>query len=795
MTAGKRHRLLAQQIKAADVAYYEKDTPLMSDGEYDELFRELWQLEKKYPALATEQSPTAKVGGLASSRFEPFHHPTPMRSLANAFNEKHVREFIMRMKKTVGDELSFVAELKLDGLALNLVYENGLLQSAATRGDGQVGENVTANARNIKNIPLEIAQAPRRFEVRGEVVMTFADFTELNAAQAAAGGKIFANPRNAAAGSLRQLDERITAQRPLSFYVHGLGLIEGGHTPKLHSEALNWLEQCGFSLASHRAVLADEEELLNFHQDCEAARADMPFSIDGVVYKVNSLAKQEDIGYTGRSPRFALAHKFLAERATTKVLAIDVQIGRTGTLTPVARLAPVTVGGVVVSNATLHNREFIGALPNKDDCDTPIDIRVGDVAEVFRAGDVIPKVAAIYGDRRNADSVAFVFPDVCPSCGDRIKQEKKISTCINIECRSRMIAQLSHFVSRNAMDIDGVGVLLLGKLFVAGFVRRPSELYHLSKEQLLSVDLIADLSADNLLSAIENSKQTTLPRFLFALGIPSVGEKIAGDLSRFFGSLENLRQAPPWVFDFVKGVGPEIKNSLATYFGEETNRREIDSLKQSGVFWEEPYPQRMHKYTITLVDYLSKILKAECVYSIGDVSLENLSKKYRTQDEITYATVKDIFNNIGDKKSLEKWQKFYCDKYSNNLESLVNTSKEEFEELLIKNNIEKFIKEYNYATRMKKTADNAYSIYQAIHIGINYFRSLGVGLLFKELEYSRASSMSFIYCNAKGDVSITKILSHKDYGDFIRTFSPTNAYSIIKKIESPIHDRGIIKKN
>ena len=481
-----------------------------------------------------------------------------------------------------------------------------------------------------------------RFEVRGEVVMTFADFADLNAVQAVDSGKIFANPRNAAAGSLRQLEAQVTAKRPLRFYAHGLGLFEDGEgrkKPERQSEALDWLEKCGFALAEKRAVLSGIPALLDFHRDCEASRADMPFSVDGVVYKVDAFVRQERIGYTGRSPRFALAHKFSAEMATTKVLAIDVQVGRTGVLTPVARLAPVTVGGVVVANATLHNREFIGMLPNKAIKDGFIDIRIGDTVEVLRAGDVIPKVAAVYGDKRNPNSAAFDFPAHCPSCGKKIKREEKISRCVNVECKARVRAQLAHFVSRNAMDIDGIGGTLLEKLFAAGFVRRPSDLYQLKKEQLLSLDLIADLSADNILTAIEKSKETTLPRLLFALGIPLVGEELAGDISRFFGSLENLQQAPPWAFNFIEGVGPEIKDSLSLYFGEEENHREIESLKKHGVIWDETSAANEKRaFRPTMKWLLGRALKD---VGIGQGVLGALAGK--SSDEISQITARDIF--------------------------------------------------------------------------------------------------------------------------------------------------------
>ena len=583
-------RRLTAQIKKANRDYYERDAPSISDADYDELWRQLDALEKQFPEFAKRGSPTAAVGGRASSRFAPFAHPSPMRSLANAFTEQEVEEFARRMLKRGAK--TFCAELKLDGVALNVVYEHGALASAATRGDGVTGENVTANAKTIANLPQTIKDAPPLLEVRGEVVLTFADFAALNDKQRDSGGKVFANPRNAAAGALRQIKAEITAQRPLVFYAHGAG--EGARElqVKTHGELLDWLEANGFAVASPRVVANSAGELFDYYRNTDSARAEMPFSADGVVYKVDDLTMQEDIGYVSRAPRFAVAHKFSAEKAATKITAIELQVGRTGALTPVARLSPVSVGGVVVSNATLHNIDIIR---NKD-------IRAGDFVTVRRAGDVIPEVVAVIVERRPSDAEVWHPPKQCPGCASPVVLKGKWLLCENSECPQRLRASLAHFVSRNAMDIDGVGGVLLEKLFAAKMVRRPSGFYALTKKNLLALALIADVASDNILAAIDKSKDAQLARFLFALGVPSVGQTMAASLADFFGNLQNLIDAPPEAFAFVRDSGAETAAALQDYFADKNNLSEINNLLAAGITLR---PQKQTNKQHPLREFLS----------------------------------------------------------------------------------------------------------------------------------------------------------------------------------------------
>lgn len=568
---------LRTRIARADHEYYVLDAPTLSDAEYDALVMQLRKLESVAPTSAVADSPLQKVGGKSSGRFPPFRHPTAMRSLNNAFSAGEVRDFVRRIEKLTGEQTVFSAELKLDGIAVNLWYENGTLAAAATRGDGETGENITANIKTIASLPLSLPDAPPHFEVRGEVVMNFSDFIKLNERQLAQNGRQFANPRNAAGGSLRQLDAAVTATRPLFFYVHGVGDNSAALIADTQTAAIEWLEVRGFVIARPHICSADLDTLLAYHEEIQSKRADLPFSIDGVVYKVNNLALQRKIGSVARAPRFAIAHKFSAEVATTVLRAIDIQIGRTGVLTPVARLAPVIVGGVVVSNATLHNADLIAEK----------DIRQGDYVDIRRAGDVIPEIIRILPDKRPPDSVPWTPPSVCPVCESAIRQEGRFYRCDNHRCPGRRIAAVSHFVSRGALDIDGVGGVLLEKLFASNLIQTAKDLYTLKKEELLSLELIADTSADNILAAIETSKNTTLTRFLFGLGMPSVGEAAATTLADFFGRLDNLINAPMLVFAFIRDIGSETATAIRRYFATDEHRELINGLRQAGVTWDE----------------------------------------------------------------------------------------------------------------------------------------------------------------------------------------------------------------
>lgn len=573
---------LRQRIESANHEYYENDAPSLTDSAYDSLVSELHEIEAMHPELATinpplfasVNSPTQTVGGKRAARFAPYSHPTPMRSLANAFSHEEAHHFFSRMMEWSDARVTYAAELKLDGVALNAVYVGGTLKAAATRGDGETGEDVLSNAKTITNLPHFLDDAPAHLQVRGEVVMTYDDFATLNMHQSKTDSKIFANPRNAAAGSLRQLDSGITAARPLRFYAHGVVAENSPLFPTAHSAALDWLKVRGFSVAEPRLRTKDVDGLLNYHEKVQALRAKLPFSVDGVVYKVDDFSLQKKIGYVSRAPRFAVAHKFSAELALTHVQAIEIQVGRSGVLTPVARLAPVTVGGVVVANATLHNMDIVREK----------NVRVGDTVEVRRAGDVIPEIVCV---KKSGGTAAWQPPLVCPSCEQAVHTNGKFLRCVNVACPERRRGQLIHFVSRNALDIEGVGGVLLEKLFAAGLVQMPSDLFALEKKDLLTLELIAEQSATNILAAIERGKQTTLPRLLIALGIPAVGEAAAVRLADFFGSLQALRRAPLEAFAFVTDIGTETAAGIRDFFTESANIEEIKQLQAVGVVWPE----------------------------------------------------------------------------------------------------------------------------------------------------------------------------------------------------------------
>lgn len=636
----KRVRELRSEIRRANAAYYERDDPVMTDAEYDALFSELKDLEEKHSELRTASSPTQRIGGRRATSFSPFVHPTPMRSLNNLFEDKdaedykEARDFFARMRKLAGPGVRYAAELKLDGVALNAVYENGELKTAATRGDGETGEEVTANARVIKNLPQKISGAPALLEVRGEVVITFSDFAALNKNQEKAGAKTFANPRNAAAGGLRQIDAAVTASRPLRFFAHGIGELEKPPCPT-HSACMGWLKKKGFEIAEQPHVSSDPDALLAYYEKKQSERADMSYSTDGIVYKIDSFEMQRRIGYVARAPRFAAAHKFSAETATTRIDGIDIQVGRSGILTPVARLAPVTVGGVVVTNATLHNLRHIrdGV---KDESNNAIDIRPGDYVEVYRAGDVIPRVGKVFAARRKKSAKLWRPPSSCPSCGTppRLDAEGVFLHCPNPQCKARQIARVEHFVKRGAMDIEHVGGVALEKLFSQKLARMPSDLYRLSRADWLSLELIGDRAAQNILDALEKSKQTSLARFIFALGIPSVGETLSAQLADFFGSLEMLQKASseaPEALALVPDVGSETSAAICEFFEAEDNKNEIQALRDAGVRWDDKppgeRPLNLEKFLVDMASLKSKLSPELITLINGETPLRGLGEK------------------------------------------------------------------------------------------------------------------------------------------------------------------------
>ncbi len=576
---------LRETIERHNYYYYVLDEPTVPDAEFDQLFLELQRLEQHYPELITPESPTQRVGSASLKEFSQVIHRTPMLSLSNAFEEAEVISFDRRVCQGLeAGEIEYAVEPKFDGLAVSLCYENGLLVTGATRGDGFTGEDVTVNLRTIKSIPLHFTdgiQGATSLEVRGEVVMLKADFERLNQHQRDRGEKEFMNPRNAAAGSLRQLDPAITATRRLTFFAYGVGTYEGSDVPcDRHSQMMDYLASLYFLVAKERRVVSGAAGLMAYYHEIGTIRERLPYDIDGVVYKVNDLVQQERLGSVSRAPRFALAHKFPAQEAVTELLGINVQVGRTGALTPVARLEPVLVGGVTVTNATLHNEDEIGRK----------DVMIGDHVIVRRAGDVIPEVVAVVMQRRPSTARNFIMPDHCPVCGARavrLPGEAATRCTGGLFCPAQRKQALLHFVSRRAMDIEGLGDKLVEQLVDHAIVKTPVDIYKLDVTLLSSLDRMAKKSADNVVKAIEKSKDTTLARFIYALGIRNVGETTAKELAYYFGNLEQLMTADEERLRQVPDIGPVVAQSIINFFSEMHNREVIEKLRATGVHWQE----------------------------------------------------------------------------------------------------------------------------------------------------------------------------------------------------------------
>ena len=567
--------------------YYVLDTPEISDAEYDALLRELERLERDHPELITADSPTQRVGAAPLTAFAQVRHRLAMLSLANAFKDEEVEAFDRRVRETLDMRtIAYACEPKFDGLAVSLVYEDGRFIQGATRGDGNVGEDVSANLRTIRAIPLTLAlpRPPRRLEVRGEVLMLKAAFAQLNARQLERGDKMFVNARNAAAGSLRQLDPRMTAARPLTFFAYGMGACEGWEAPAEHSRLLDYLEAQKFRVSAERRTVTGAAGLLAYYRDIGERRSRLAYDIDGVVYKVNALALQAALGFVSRAPRFAIAHKFPAEEAVTRVQAIDVSVGRTGAITPVARLEPVFVGGVTVTHATLHNEEEV----------LRKDVRAGDTVIVRRAGDVIPEVVRVLPEHRPPVTEVFRMPKECPACGSMAFRaaDEAVTRCSGgLICPAQRKQALLHFASRRALDIEGLGEKLVDQLVEAGLVATPADLYRLSVERLAQLERMGEKSAANLHAAVRQSRNTTLPRLIYALGIRNVGEATARDLARHFGSLDRLIAADQDELQHVTDVGPVVAGSIAAFFREPHNREVLSALRAAGVTWSEEMPK------------------------------------------------------------------------------------------------------------------------------------------------------------------------------------------------------------
>lgn len=563
--------------------YYVLDKPEISDAEYDALFRQLQTLEDAHPHLISSTSPTHRVGGSVAQGFEPVSHSTPMLSLNNAFSEEEVAAFDQRVKTGLQvDEVEYAVEPKFDGLAISLTYENGVFISGATRGDGHTGEDVSTNLRTVRAIPLRLNtdHPPTRLEIRGEVLMLRQDFESLNAKQFAQGDKPFANPRNAAAGSLRQLDSAITAQRRLHFFAYGVGYSEGWEMPATHAQVMDQLSLWHVPVTDSRQVVRALQGLMAYYHQIAQLRATLPYDIDGVVYKVNAILQQHNLGYVSRAPRFAVAHKFPAEEATTQLLRIEVQVGRTGALTPVAHLEPVSVGGVKVTHATLHNADEIERK----------DVKIGDWVIVRRAGDVIPEVVAVIFSRRPADVTTFVMPSSCPVCDSAVVRlpEEAIARCTGgMYCSAQRKQALWHFASRRAMNMDGLGDKLIDQLVDANLVHNPADLYALTVEQLRVLPRMGEKSARNMIQAIAQSKNTTLARLIYGLGIRHVGEQTAKDLAQQFGSLDALMDSDETSLLAVHDVGVGVSKSVLAFFSEPHNRMVIQKLVDAGVHYPD----------------------------------------------------------------------------------------------------------------------------------------------------------------------------------------------------------------
>ncbi len=575
-----RYRYLQTELARLEHAYYVLDQPLVPDAEYDRLYRELLDLEQKHPDWISADSLSQRVGGTPLKVFNEVKHAVPMLSLNNAFEESELINFDRRCRDGLGlESVNYACELKFDGLAISLRYEHGVLVQAATRGDGASGEDVTVNIRTIRAIPLRLTgkKIPDVLEVRGEVFMHRDDFEKMNKYAATLGEKEFANPRNAAAGSLRQLDSKITAKRPLSFFAYGLGAFEPiNWLPKTHSQLLDHYVELGLPVCQERRVVSSVEGLNQFYQEIARKRNQLPYEIDGVVYKVNSFSQQNTLGFVSRAPRFAIAHKYPAQEEITTVLGIDVQVGRTGAITPVARLSPVLVGGVTVTNATLHNEDEVRRK----------DVRVGDTVVVRRAGDVIPEVVSVVLDRRPQHTQPFEIPSRCPICDSHIERlvDEAIARCSGgLFCAAQRKQALLHFAHRRAMDIEGLGDKIVDQLVDLNLVRTPADLYRLGFSALANLERMGDKSADNLIRSIAQSKSTSLPRFIFGLGIRHVGESTAKDLAKYFGTMQALMDAQMEDLLTVNDVGPVVANSIISFMSESHNREVIEQLLASGI--------------------------------------------------------------------------------------------------------------------------------------------------------------------------------------------------------------------
>jgi len=624
--ARRRIEELRELIRYHNYRYYVLDSPEISDAEYDRLFRELQELEEKFPEFVTPDSPTQRVGAQPAEEFGTVPHTIPMLSLDNAMDEEEVREFDERVKKFLGtdEDIEYVAEPKLDGLGVELVYERGKLVVGSTRGDGFVGEDVTQNLRTIRAVPLVLlGDPPERLEVRGEVIMHIEDFRELNRRRAEEGEPPFANPRNAAAGSVRQLDPRITASRPLDIFFYGVGQVVGREF-STHWEVLQALRSWGLRTNPLNRLCRNVDEAVDYYRELLKIREELPYEADGIVIKVNRLDLQRRLGEKARSPRWAIAYKFPPRQATTVIKDIVVQVGRTGVLTPVAIMEPVHVGGVEVKRATLHNQDEIDKK----------DVRIGDTVIVQRAGDVIPEVVAVVKERRTGKERPFRMPERCPVCGAKVVRlpDEAAHRCTNSACPAQVKERIRYFASKNAMDIEGLGVKLVAQLVDRGLVKHVGDLYFLTKEQLASLDRMAEKSAENLLEALERSKEREPARVLCALGIRHVGEHVARVLMDHFGSIDRLAKASADELESVPGIGPEVAGSVVDFFSHEENMRVLEKLKRAGLKFEvekeaaRPLSGKKFVFTGTLSS-MTRSEAEELIRKLGGEASSSVSRR------------------------------------------------------------------------------------------------------------------------------------------------------------------------
>ncbi|MDP1603924.1 MAG: NAD-dependent DNA ligase LigA [Legionella sp.] len=622
----KKLENLRQKLRIYDHHYYVLDEPLVPDIEYDRIFRELQQLETSYPDFITADSPTQRVGSRPSAAFEPIEHIQPMLSLNNVFTDEELHAFIKRVVTRIErdeETLVFTCEPKLDGLAVNLTYKNGILAYAATRGDGMVGENITSNIKTIAAVPLKLLTdtPPALIEIRGEVYMPKEGFELFNQRAREAGEKTFANPRNAAAGSLRQLNPQITALRPLAIYCYGIGASEGLTLPESHFDQLALLKELGFRVSPENARATGLEGCIAYYQGMQARRSSLPYEIDGVVYKIDNINLQHDLGYIARAPRFACAHKFPASEEMTEIIAVDFQVGRTGALTPVARLKPVSVAGVTVSNATLHNMDEIERK----------GILIGDTVMIRRAGDVIPEVVGVVLEKRPSDTIPIQLPSHCPVCtADVIREEgEAVARCVGgLFCAAQLKRMIWHFASRKAMDIDGLGQVIVDQLIDYRLIEDVADLYHLQLNQLIELPRMGEKSAENLLLAVEKSKKTTFKRFLYALGIREVGEVSASVLATRFSDINSLKAASVDELMALKDIGPIVAYHIVHFFSQAHNNVVIEKLVNAGINWpivvHEPVDEEHPLYgkTMVLTGSLTKMSRDE-----AKAKLESLGAK------------------------------------------------------------------------------------------------------------------------------------------------------------------------